>query len=84
MKIYDFNGKKNISGERIREARIKLHLSQKALAVRLKLEGVELERDSVSRIEIGTRFVTDYEIKIFANVLRVYLRSRLICAKWRK
>lgn len=71
MKIYDFNGKKNISGERIREARIKLHLSQKALAVRLKLEGVELERDSVSRIEIGTRFVTDYEIKIFANVLNV-------------
>lgn len=25
MKIYDFNGKKNISGERIREARIKMH-----------------------------------------------------------
>lgn len=53
MKIYDFNGKKNISGERIREARIKMHLSQKALAVRLKLEGVELERDCISRIEIG-------------------------------
>lgn len=63
MKIYDFNGKKNISGERIREARIKMHLSQKALAVRLKLEGVELERDCISRIEIGTRFVADYEIK---------------------
>lgn len=71
MKIYDFNGKKNISGERIREARIKLHLSQKTLAVRIKLEGVELERDSVSRIEIGTRFVTDYEIKMVAKVLNV-------------
>ena len=69
MKIYNFNGKKNISGQRIREARIKLHLSQKALAVRLKLEGVELERDSISRIEIGTRFVADYEIKILAKVL---------------
>lgn len=69
MKIYDFNGKKNISGQRIREARIKLHLSQKALAIRLKLEGVELERDSISRIEIGTRFVADYEIKILAKVL---------------
>ena len=71
VKIYDFNGKKNISGERIREARIKLHLSQKTLAVRLKLEGVKLERDSVSRIEIGTRFVTDYEIKMVAKVLNV-------------
>ena len=69
MKIYDFNGKKNISGQRIREARIKLHWSQKALAVRLKLEGVELERDSISRIEIGARFVADYEIKMLAKVL---------------
>ena len=69
MKIYDFNGKKNISGQRIREARIKLHWSQKALAVRLKLEGVELERDSISRIEIGTRFVAEYEIKMLAKVL---------------
>lgn len=69
MKIYDFNGKKNISGQRIREARIKLHWSQKALAVRLKLEGVELERDSISRIEIATRFVADYEIKMLAKVL---------------
>lgn len=69
MKIYDFNGKKNISGQRIREARIKLHWPQKALAVRLKLEGVELERDSISRIEIGTRFVADYEIKMLAKVL---------------
>ena len=69
MKIYDFNGKKNISGQRIREARIKLHWSQKALAVRLKLEGVELERDSISRLEIGTRFVADYEIKMLAKVL---------------
>ena len=57
------------SGQRIREARIKLHWSQKALAVRLKLEGVELERDSISRIEIGTRFVADYEIKMLAKVL---------------
>ena len=28
MKIYDFNGKKNLSGDRIREARIGLCLSQ--------------------------------------------------------
>ena len=71
MKIYDFNGKKNISGERVREARIKMHLSQKALAVRLRLEGVELERDCISIIEIGTRFVADYEIKMIAKTLNV-------------
>lgn len=63
MKIYDYAGKKNISGERIREARTRLHLTQTNLAVQLKLVGVDVERDSISRIEIGTRFVTDYEIR---------------------
>lgn len=71
MKIYDFNGKKNISGERIREARLKKRLTQTDLAARLQVEGVIMERDSISRVEIGTRFVPDYEIPIFAKVLGV-------------
>lgn len=71
MKIYDFNGKKNICGKRIREARKKLKLSQEHLAARLQLEGVIIERDSLSRIEIGTRFVTDYEIVVLSKCLSV-------------
>lgn len=69
--IYDFEGKKNISGERIREARLKLRLSQSDLAARVQVEGVTMERDSISRIEIGTRFIPDYEIPVFARVLGV-------------
>ena len=30
-----------------------------------------MERDSVSRIEIGTRFVTDYELAVLAKILGV-------------
>lgn len=71
MRIYDFEGKKNISGERIREARLKLRLSQSDLAARVQIEGVTMERDSISRIEIGTRFIPDYEIPVFARVLGV-------------
>ena len=71
MKIYDFNGKKNISGKRIREARKKLRLSQTDLAARLQIAGVIIERDSLSRIEIGTRFVADYEIVAFSKCLGV-------------
>ena len=48
MRIYDFEGKKNISGERIREARLKLRLSQSDLAARVQVEGVTMERDSIS------------------------------------
>lgn len=36
LKIYDFGGKKNISGERIREARQRQRLSQSDLAARLQ------------------------------------------------
>lgn len=71
MKIYDFNGKKNLSGSRIREARLKKRLSQSDLAARLQVEGIVIERDSISRIEIGTRFIPDYELPVFAKVLHV-------------
>ncbi len=71
MKIYDYNGRKNICGERIHEARCKLRLTQAELAARLQVAGITLERDSISRIEIGTRFVADYELKEIAKILNV-------------
>ncbi|MBQ2810401.1 MAG: helix-turn-helix transcriptional regulator [Clostridia bacterium] len=71
MKIYDFNGKKNICGKRIKEARKRQGLTQIDLAAQLQVMGVIIERDSLSRIEIGTRFVTDYEIVALAKCLKV-------------
>ena len=71
MKIYDYNGKKNICGDRIHEARCKLRLTQSDLAARLQLSGIIMERDSVSRIEIGTRFVADYELRELSKILGV-------------
>ena len=46
-------------------------LRQEDLAARIQLKGVNMERDSISRIEIGTRFVSDFELKTFAEVLGV-------------
>lgn len=71
MKIYDYNGKKNICGERIRQARQRLRLSQSDLAARMQVEGIIIERDSISRVEIGTRFIPDYELPVFARILNV-------------
>lgn len=71
MKIYDYKGRKNISGNRIREARLKKRLSQADFDARLQIAGITMERDSVSRIEIGTRFVADYELMIIAEILDV-------------
>ena len=39
----------------------------------MQLEGILLERDSISRIENGVRFVADYELLAFAKVLNVEL-----------
>lgn len=71
MKIYDYNGKKNICGERVHEARRKQRLTQSELAARLQINGIIIERDSISRIEIGTRFVADYELLKIAEILKV-------------
>ena len=71
MKIYDYNGRKNLCGDRVHEARVRQRLSQSDLATRLQLLGVVIERDSVSRIEIGTRFVADYEVRALAECLGV-------------
>lgn len=71
MKIYDYHGQKNISGELVREARLKQRWSQGQLAAKLQLAGLEIGRDSISRIESGSRFVADYELKILSETLSV-------------
>ncbi|MBE6796393.1 MAG: helix-turn-helix transcriptional regulator [Ruminococcaceae bacterium] len=71
MKIYDYNGKKNICGDRVHEARTRMRLTQSDLAARLQVNGIIIERDSISRIEIGTRFVADYELFELSNILGV-------------
>ncbi len=79
MKIYDYNGKKNLCGDRVREARQKQRMSQSDLAAKLQINGIILERDSISRIESGTRFVADYELLVLSKVLKVELSWLLSC-----
>lgn len=71
MKIYDFDGMRNISGDRIHQARTAKRLSQAELAARMQVNGVTIEREAISKIETGDRFVADYELKIFSKVLNV-------------
>ena len=43
MKIYDYNGKKNICGDRLREARVVRRLRQEDLAAQIQLKGINME-----------------------------------------
>lgn len=71
MKICIYNGKSNISGDRVRELRQKRRISQAALAAKMQTEGVIIEQDVISRIESGSRLVTDYEILALTKIFCV-------------
>lgn len=71
MKIYDLDGRRNISGERVRQMRTKKRLTQSDLAAKVQTTGVILEQDAISRIENGSRMVQDYELRALAEVLGV-------------
>lgn len=73
MKFYNFEGVKNVSGERIYQARTSRHMTQLELAAKMQLQGVTIEREAISKIETGNRLVTDYELVAFSKVFRVTL-----------
>lgn len=71
MKVCNYEGRRNISGTRIRMERLKRRYSQQTLAAKVQLEGVLLEQDAISRIENGTRMVQDFELRALASVFGV-------------
>lgn len=71
VKIFQYEGKGNVSGDRVRELRLRARLSQSALAAKMQTEGVIVEQDVISRIERGTRIVTDYELLALTKIFNV-------------
>jgi len=66
-------GKNNLCGEKIRELRLgfSTKLSQRALADKMQLIGIDVDKNAIQRIECGKRFVTDIELKAFAQIFGV-------------
>lgn len=71
------DGSNNICGKNITELRIKLKLSQRKLADRMQLVGIDIDKNAIQRIECGKRFVTDIEVVAFAKVFNVTLDQLL-------
>lgn len=64
------DGRNNICGQNIAMLRKAMKISQRELADRLQLLGLDLDKNAIQRIEAGKRFVTDIElitIKQFFN-----------------
>lgn len=71
MKIYWNGHSKNVIGDRVRELHQKQNISQRTLAARLSLTGLEFSDLTVLRIEQGKRFVPDYEVIAIADYFKV-------------
>ena len=63
-------GRNNLCGEMIRKLRLEnpAGLSQRALADKMQLIGIDIDKNAIQRIECGKRFVTDIELKAFASI----------------
>ena len=62
------NGENNICGKNVSEFRKQLNISQRELADRLQLIGLDIDKNAIQRIECGKRFVTDIELKRLSEV----------------
>ena len=75
------DGLNNICGKRIAEYRATLKISQRELADRMQLVGIDIDKNAIQRIECGKRFVTDIEIIAFAKVFDISTEELLKTAE---
>ena len=71
------DGLNNICGKNIAILRKNLNISQRILADRLQLLGLDVDKNAIQRIECGKRFVTDIEIVAFSKVFDVHVNDLL-------
>ena len=68
----------NICGQNVSQFRKEIGISQRELADRLQLFGLEIDKNAIQRIEAGKRFVTDIELIALSNVLSKTYEELLI------
>ena len=73
IKNKSLNGKNNICGTKIYELRLKSvpKMSQRILAEKCQLVGIDIDKNAIQRIESGQRFITDIEIACFCKIFNV-------------
>lgn len=64
------DGRNNLCGKNVAVYRKNLGISQRVLADLLQINGLDIDKNAVQRIESGQRFVTDIELKALAVVFQ--------------
>lgn len=70
-------GRNNICGAAIEMRRKEMGKSQRQIADMMQIAGLDIDKNAIQRIEAGKRFVTDIELKYFAEVLKLSYESLL-------
>ncbi len=65
----NFDGKNNICGKNIAKFRMEMKISQRILAEKLQISGLNVDKNAVQRMESGQRFITDIELLHISSVL---------------
>lgn len=60
---------KNICGTAIKKMRVQLGITQAQLGARMEVRGILWDQKTVSCVELQTRAVYDYELKVIAQAL---------------
>ncbi len=66
-----YNDKLNVIGSVIREYREKNGLSLTDLSKKLQLYALDIPKNSLQRLEMGNRIITDYELAVFSKIFNV-------------
>ena len=65
------SGEKNLISKRLSELRRQHKMSQRALAYQLQLNGYDMDKNVITRIETNKRYVTDLELKALCDIFQV-------------
>ena len=76
-KLTYINDQKNVTGAQLRKIRKKKKVTQLDLAARMQVLGVNIDQQSISKIENNQRIVTDYELACFCKALHCTERELL-------
>ena len=73
------DGRNNLCGDKVKSLRLaySTKLSQRGLADKLQLIGIDVDKNAIQRIENGKRFVTDIELKALADIFEVSVNDLL-------
>lgn len=71
------DGRNNVAGIKVAELRKGLRISQRELADRLQVVGLDIDKNTVQRMESGQRFITDIEVISLAKVFGITVEELL-------